>query len=171
MALPCLKERLYLPFYFQHMQWHPCMHSPQLTSPTDSFVMSRILTIDLMNQIHLWKGRAIVPCQWDDQNATSPEHSNQRRKAIHFQTCYFFCKIVATEKHLLTPVLRFNNRQATKSGSTLLPRVCDFQPPCRSHAHLFERDHLHRTTGGSLHCLLHVRWASSYSQPRGGGVG
>ena len=25
------------------------------------------------------------------------------------------------------------------------PRVCDFQPPCRSHAHLFERDNLHRT--------------------------
>ena len=24
MALPYLKERFYLPFYFQHMQWRPC---------------------------------------------------------------------------------------------------------------------------------------------------
>ena len=61
----------------------------------------------------------------------------------------FYCKIVATEKQLLTPVLRFSERQATKSGSTFSPRVCDVQPPCHSHAHLFERDNFHRTTGGS----------------------
>ena len=88
-------------------------------------------------------------------------------KAIHFQTCYFFFKIVATEKQLLTPVLRFNNCQATRSVH-FSPRVCDFQPPCRSHAHLFERDNLHRTNGFS-----HLRWESSYSPAggRGGGGG
>ena len=75
---------------------------------------------------------------------------------------------MATEKQLLTPVLRFNNRQATKSGSTFSP---DVQPPCRSHAHLFERDNLHRTTGGSLTVSLNERWASSISQPRAGGEG
>ena len=94
---------------------------------------------------------AIVPCEWDDQNATSPEHSNQRKKRSISKPVIFYCKIVATEKQLLTTVLRFNNRQATKSGSTFSPEV---QPPYRSHAHLFERDNLHRTTGGSLTALL-----------------
>ena len=76
---------------------------------------------------------------------------------------------MATEKQLLTPVLRFSNRQATKSGSTFLPRVCDVQPPCRSHALLFERDSLHRTTGGSV-SLTRGGQVQSVSRGRGEGV-
>ena len=58
--------------------------------------------------------RVIVLREWDDQNATSPEHSNQCKKRSISKPVIFYCKIVATEKQLLTPVLRFNNRQATK---------------------------------------------------------
>ena len=39
-------------------------------------------------------------------------------KSDPFPNLLFFYKIVATGKQLLTPVLRFNNCQATKSGST-----------------------------------------------------
>ena len=113
---------------------------------------------------------AIVPREWDDQNATSPEHSNQRKKRSISKPVIFYCKIVGTEKQLLTPVLRFNNRQATKSGSTFSPRVCDVQPPCHSHAHLFERDNLRRTTGGSLTVsLTKGGQVQSVSRGRGGG--
>ena len=89
--------------------------------------------------------RAIVPREWDDQNATT-------QKVI--QTCHVFHKIVATEKQLLIPV------QLPSKWFHFSPWVGDFQPPCRSHAHIFERDTLHRT----------IRFSeSSYSQPGGGG--
>ena len=91
MALPCLKERFYLPFYFQHMQlqWHRSMHAQS----------SALLHLCSSNQ--LMEGgtatREIVPREWDDQNATSPEHSNQRKKRSISKPVIFYCKIVATE--------------------------------------------------------------------------
>ena len=169
MALPCLTERFYLPFYFQHMQWRPCTVL-NFTTPTDSLSCHGYSRQFIKSMEGDTATRAIVPREWDDQNATSPEHSNQRKKRSISKPVIFFCKIVATEKQLLTPVLRFNNRQTTKSGSTLSPRVCDFQPPCRSHAHLFERDNLHHTTGGSV-TLSHLRRVSSFTVSRGGGGG
>ena len=115
--------------------------------------------------------RMIVPREWDDQNATSPEHSNQRKKRSTSKPVIFYCKIVATEKQLLTPVLRFNNRPSNKSGSTFSPRVCDVQPPCCSHAHLFERDNLHRTTGVLSLSLLREVGKFNQSAEGGGGEG
>ena len=41
--------------------------------------------------------RATVPREWDDQNARSPEHSNQRKKRSISKPVIFYCKIVATE--------------------------------------------------------------------------
>ena len=52
--------------------------------------------------------------------------------------------------------------------SIFSPRACDFQPSCRSHAHLFERDNLDRTSG-VLSLSLTLSLSSSYSQPGGGG--
>ena len=90
-------------------------------------------------------------------------HSNQR-KSNPFPNLLFFLQNCGHRKAATDPwVLRFNNCEATKSVH-FSPRVCDFQPPCRSHAHLFERDNLHRTTRFS-----HLRWENSYSQSGGGG--
>ena len=164
MALPCLEERFYLPFYFQQMQWRPYMHAQSST----------LLHLPILcSLIPLMEGgtatRVIVPREWDNQNATSPEHSNQRKKRSISRPVIFYCKIVAPEKQPLTPILRFSNHQATKSGSTFLPRVCDVQPPCRSHAHLYERDNFHHTTGGSLTAsLTKGGQVQSVSRGRGG---
>ena len=44
-----------------------------------------------------WKGAtatlAIVPREWDDQNATSPEHSNQRKKRSIAKPVIFSTKL------------------------------------------------------------------------------
>ena len=48
--------------------------------------------------------------------------------------------------------------------STFSPRVCDFQPPRRSHAHIFERDDLDRTTG-----VLSLSLSLKFVQSAGGG--
>ena len=114
--------------------------------------------------------RAIVPCECDDQNATSPKHSNQRKKRPFPNLLFFIVKLWPPKSSCLTPVFRFNNRQATKGGSTFSPRVCDVQLPCRSPAHLFERDNLHRTTGGSLTVSL-TRGGPAQSVSRGRGRG
>ena len=37
--------------------------------------------------------RAIVPREWDDQNATSPEHSNQRKKRSISKPVIFSTKL------------------------------------------------------------------------------
>ena len=132
------------------------MYSPQLYCTYRSFV----------HQIHLWKevqrrGRlSRVNGTIKMQQALNIK---SKQKAIHFQTCYFLLQNCGHQKQLLTPVLRFSNHQPTKSGSTFSPRVCDAQPLCRSHAHLFERDYLLPTTGLS-HCLSFERWGSSISQ-------
>ena len=52
--------------------------------------------------------RVNFPHEMDDQNATSPEHSNQCNKRSVSKPA-FLCKIVATEKQLLTLGLRPNN--------------------------------------------------------------
>ena len=147
MALPYLKETFYLPFYFQHMQWRPCTvlnfafachrHSQQFIGShgrgySDAGKMQQALNIQI--------------------NA----------KAIHFQTCYFFYKIVASKKQLLTPVLRFNNCQATKSGST-----SRLESVISSLLVVLMRIFFKETT-----CIIPPgSWESSYSQLGGGGGG
>ena len=104
---------------------------------------------------------AVVPREWDvdDQNATSPEHSNQRKKRSISKPVIFFYKIVATEKQLLTSVLRFNNCQATKSGST-----SRLESVISSLLVILMRIFLKETT-----CIVPPgSWESSYSQPGGG---
>ena len=108
MVLPYLKETFYLPFYFQHMQWRPWIvlnfafachqHSQQ-------FIKSHGRGYSDAGNCPAWIGRSKCNKPWTFKST---------QKAIHFQTCYFFCRIVASEKQLLTPVLRFNNCQATK---------------------------------------------------------
>ena len=78
MAVPYLKERFYLSFYFQHMQWRPCTVL-SFTMPTDSFACRRHNSSSKAMEGGT-ATRAIVLREWDDQNATSPEHSNQRKK-------------------------------------------------------------------------------------------
>ena len=111
------------------------MHSPFLDNFTsDSFVLSYSHFIKFMEG---GKGtRVNVPREMDDQNAPRAEHSNQCNKRSVSKFVIFSCKIVTTEKQLLTPRLRLNNHYATTSGSTFSPRVCDFQPLYRSHARI-----------------------------------
>ena len=88
MSLLCLKERFYLPFYFQHMQWRPYMHAQS----------SDLLHLPIhCSSNPLMHGGtatpAIVPHEWDDQNATSPEHSNQRKKRPFPNLLFFIVKL------------------------------------------------------------------------------
>ena len=92
MALPYLKGRFYLPFYFQQMQWHPCTVL-NFTTPTDP-----LHVMDTHNSSSKAKERGtamrtIVPREWDDQNATSPEHSNQRKKRSISKPVIFSTKL------------------------------------------------------------------------------
>ena len=78
------------------------------TTPCPQFIKSHGRGYSDAGNCPAWMGRSKCNKPWTLKST---------QKAIHFQTCYFFWKIVATEKQLLTPVLRFNNCQSTKSGS------------------------------------------------------
>ena len=62
-------------------------------------------------------------------------------------TLLFFLQNCGQRKAATDPRTQVQQLLSNKKWFHFSPRVCDFQPPCRSHAHLFERDNLHRTTG------------------------
>ena len=88
MALPCPEERFYLPFYFQHIQWCPYMHAQSSTS---------LHLPILCSSNPLMEGgtvtRAIVPHEWDDQNATSPEHQINAKSNPFPNLLFFIVKL------------------------------------------------------------------------------
>ena len=88
MALPCLKERFYLPFYLQHMQWRPYMHAQSST----------LLHLPILCSSNpLMEGgtamREIVPREWNDQNATSPEHQINTKSDPFPNLLFFIVKL------------------------------------------------------------------------------
>ena len=68
-------------------------------------------------------------------------------KSDPFPNLLFFLENCGHRKAATDPRTQVQQLPSNKKWFHFSPRVCDFQPPCRSHAHLFERDKLHRTTG------------------------
>ena len=68
-------------------------------------------------------------------------------KSDPFPNLLFFLENCGHRKAATDPRTQVQQLPINKKWFHFSPRVCDFQPPCRSHAHLFERDNLHRTTG------------------------
>ena len=81
-------------------------------------------------------------------------------KSDPFPNLLFFLQNCGHRKAATDPRTQAQQLPSNNKWFHFSPRVCDFQPLCRSHVHLFERDNLHRTTRFS---------ESSYSQPGGGG--
>ena len=77
MALPYISKRKILLTVLLPTQWRRCTVL-NFTMPTASFACQQNSSSKAMEGGTAT--RAIVPREWDDQNATSPEHSNQRKK-------------------------------------------------------------------------------------------
>ena len=68
-------------------------------------------------------------------------------KSDPFPNLLFFLQNCGHRKAATDPRTQVQQLPSNKKWFHFSRRVCDFQPPCRSHAHLFERNNLHRTTG------------------------
>ena len=82
-------------------------------------------------------------------------------KSDLFPNLLFFLQNCGHRKAATDPRTQVQQLPSNKKWFHFSRRVCDFQPPSRSHAHLFERDNLHRTTG----------FLGKFIQSAGGGEG
>ena len=157
------KKKFYLPFYFQHMQWRPCTVL-NFTTPIDSFACHSLMdTHGTTVHQNPWKG-VQQHGQLSRVNGTIKMQQalniQINAKSYPFPNLLFFLQKCGHQKAATDPRTQVQQLPSYKKWFHFSPWVCDFQPPCRSHAHLFERDNLHRTTRFS-----NLRWKS---QPEGG---
>ena len=130
MALPYLKETFYLPFYFQQMHWRPCTvlnfafachrHSQQ-------FIKSHGKGVKRRGQLSRVNGTIKM------QHALNIQIN---AKNDPFPNLLFFLQNCSQRK-ATDPRTQVQQLPSNKKWFHFSPRVCDFQPPCRSHAHLF----------------------------------
>ena len=131
MALPYLKQTFYLPFYFQQLQWRLCTVRAQLC-----LCMSSTLTTVHQKPCH---GKGVQRRgQLSRVNGTIKMQQalniQINAKSDPFPNLLFFLQNCGQRKAATDPP--YSGLTIAKQQK-VSPRVCDFQPPCRSHAHLF----------------------------------
>ena len=92
-------------------------------------------------------------------------------KSDPFPNLLFFLQNCGHRKAATDPRTQVQQLPSNKKWFHFSPRVCDFQPPCRSHAHLFERDNLHHTTGFLGKFIQSAGGGGRGEGERGGGWG
>ena len=125
------------------------MHSPQLYYAYYRFLNCMWWTLTTVHQ-KPWKG-----VQWRRQlsrvngiiKMQQALNIEINAKSDPFPNLLFFLQNCGHRKAATDPRTQVQQLISSKKWFHFSPRVCDFQPPCRSHVHLFGRDNLHRTTG------------------------